>query len=166
MWTVSHKFDPAAVPIADRHYNRRKPGSPQFVPPGRSLVLRSRAALWITSWPFAEFTRHDWAGAWVNSCFRNESDEVASSLIRAAVAATRFEWPEVPALGMVSFIDPRAVRPRMVRSRPTWGHSYFAAGFRHVGYTRRGLWVMQMTADQMPAAAPADGQAVAVRLLA
>lgn len=39
-WQPSHRFDPRSCVIADRHYNRRKIGSNQFVPPGRCLVLR------------------------------------------------------------------------------------------------------------------------------
>lgn len=38
-WRVSDRFDPRALPLADAHYNRRKAGSPQFVPPGRCVVL-------------------------------------------------------------------------------------------------------------------------------
>lgn len=54
IWRESHRFDTASLPLADRHYNRRKVGSPQFVPPGRCIVLRSTCnrALWVTSWPF------------------------------------------------------------------------------------------------------------------
>ena len=36
----SHRADPEVVPLADRHYNRQKIGSPQFAPPGRCLVLK------------------------------------------------------------------------------------------------------------------------------
>lgn len=57
-WTLSHRFDPAAVQIADRHYNRQKVGTPQFVPPGRCMVLLGGPALWVTSWPFPEYTKH------------------------------------------------------------------------------------------------------------
>ena len=71
-WRQSDKFDPAGRVIADRHYNRQKPGTPQFWPPGRTHVLRAPNALWVTSWPFPEYTKHDWAGAWVNSMFRRE----------------------------------------------------------------------------------------------
>src|SRR5690242_7545534 len=51
-WYLSHRADPRAVPLADRHYNRQKPGTPQFVPPGRCLVLLTAdaGALWVTSW--------------------------------------------------------------------------------------------------------------------
>jgi len=115
-------------------------------------VLEAEVALWVTSYPFAEYVRHAWAGAWVNSLFRKECAGLASEYIRDAVAATRDEWPEVPSLGMVSFLDPLEVKPREVRGRPAIGESYFAAGFFHVGYTKGGLWVMQMTPDRMPPA--------------
>lgn len=149
-WAISHKADKRALPLADRHYNRRKPGSPQFVPPGRALVLLTPAAdaLWITSWPFAEYVRHDWAGAWVNSLFRNESAALSSELIRRAVAATRSHWPEVPPLGMVTFVD-----ERKVRHKRDPGRCYRKAGFKLVGRTRKEkLLVFQMLPTEMPAA--------------
>jgi hypothetical protein len=156
-WRLSHRADPAALPVADRHYNRQKPGTPQFVPPGRCFVLVSGNpvnALWVTSWPFAEYVKHEWAGAWVNSCFRKEGDGVASEMIRMAVAHTRARWPDVPDRGIVTFIDPIHVEPRKIRGRATWGHSYFEAGFRHVGYTKAGLWAFQMLPSEMPDATP------------
>lgn len=152
-WLLSHKYDTRALPLADRHYNRRKVGSPQFVPPGRSLVLLTEDAdaLWTTSWPFAEYVRHAWPGAWVNSLFRNESPALASELIRQAVAATRHKWPEVPALGMVSFVD-----ERKVRHKRDPGRCYRKAGFKLVGRTKKEkLLVFQMLEADMPEACPA-----------
>jgi len=32
----------------------------------------------------------------------------------------------------------------MIRGRSTWGQTYIEAGFDHVGYTKGGLWVMQI----------------------
>lgn len=164
-WSLSTRASPTALPIADRHYNRQKPGTSQFVPPGRCLVLLTDAALWVTSWPFTEYTKHEWAGAWMNSCFRKECDGDASEYIREAVAATRafalteptWEGGRVPDLGMVTFIDPKEVKPRMVRGRPTWGYSYMRAGFKHVGYTKAGLWALQLLPADMPAPCPAVG---------
>jgi len=103
LWRLSHRADPFAREIADRHYNRQKGGAPQFAPPGRCLVMTadtsSGPALWITSWPFAAYVKHAWAGAWVCSAFRNEGAGKASDLIRQAVAATRFFYGEAPDLG-------------------------------------------------------------------
>lgn len=58
-WRRSDRADPAALILADRHYSRQKPGTPQFVQPGRCLVLvtEDRTALWVTSWPFAEYVK-------------------------------------------------------------------------------------------------------------
>jgi hypothetical protein len=155
VWTLSHRFDPRALPLADRHYNRRKVGSPQFVPPGRCLVMLAACerALWVTSWPFAEYVRHAWGGAWVNSLFRSENAGVASTLIRQAVAHTRSIW-EPPDLGMVTFVDSKHTPGTMVRGERIHGYSYMKAGFRHVGYTKGGLWAWQLLPADMPAAVP------------
>ena len=152
-WTLSHKFDVRALPLADRHYNRRKVGSPQFVPPGRSVVLVTLCgrAVWVTSWPFAEYVRHAWPGAWVNSLFRNEGAGLSSDLIREAVAVTLSIWPEPPELGMVTFVDADKVR----RKRDP-GRCYRRAGFRHVGFTAGGLWAFQLRPGEMPPARAAD----------
>lgn len=152
-WTLSHRFDPFAVALADRHYNRQKVGTPQFVPPGRCLVLLAGAALWVTSWPFAEYTKHAWAGAWVNSLFRREGgDERASTMIRDGIAASRWYWEEVPALGMVTFVD-----ASKVKHKRDPGRCYLRAGFRHVGETQGGLMAFQMLPSEMPAAEPPHG---------
>jgi hypothetical protein len=153
MWERSHRFDPRALPLADRHYNRRKVGSPQFVPPGSCLVLLTPAAdaLWVTSWPKAEYVRRAWAGAWVNSLFRSESPLRASDLIRAAVAETVAFYGEVPALGMVTFVDRAQVRPTRVRGRDVWGWTYLKAGFEVAGETKGGLLALRLAPDAMPA---------------
>lgn len=158
MWAVSHRFDKAALPLADRHYNRQKPGSPQYVPPGRCICLldESRRALWVTSWPFAQYVKHAWPGAWVNSLFRSESGQLASAMIRSAVSATRMFWTP-PENGIVSFVDPDEVPGVMVRSKRIYGFCYLKAGFTHVGFTKGGLWVWQMLPDKMPPASPAIG---------
>lgn len=145
-WTLSHRADPRALPLADRHYNRQKPGTPQFVPPGRCIVLLTpdADALWVSSWPFAEFVKHAWAGAWVCSCFRNESPHLSSELIREAVAATRYRWP-VPERGMVTFVDPEKTR----RKRDP-GRCYRRAGWQPVGETQGGLVALQILPDAMP----------------
>jgi hypothetical protein len=154
-WALSHRFDPGSLPLADRHYNRRKVGSPQFVPPGRCVVLRSVCdqALWVTSWPFAECVRHAWPGAWVNSLFRNEGAGLSSELIREAIAATLTVWPEPPALGMITFVN-----ADKVRHKRDPGRCYIKAGFRRVGETKGGLIALQLTPQAMPAPSPAVGQ--------
>jgi len=146
-WHLSGRADPAAREIADRHYNRQTVGAPQFVPPGRCLVLVAERAVWVTSWPFADYVKHAWPGAWLCSCFRNEGAVLSSVLIREAVAATRFYWPDVPALGMITFIDTTKTR----RKRDP-GRCYRKAGFCVAGRTAGGLVVLQLLPGNMPAA--------------
>ncbi len=145
-WRWSDRFDPRALPLADAHYNRQKIGSPQFVPPGRCVVLLTAdaGALWVTSWPFPAYVRHAWPGAWINSCFRREIGPLASDLIAAAVAMTRAKW-EPPALGIVSFVD--AAKTKHKRDP---GRCYRKAGWNHVGFTKSGLWAFQQLPHEMP----------------
>jgi hypothetical protein len=152
LWTLSHRADPRCVELADRHYSRQKIGSKQFVPPGRCFVLYFRdkvgAACWVTSWPFAEYVNHQWAGAWTNSFFRNESGILSSYLIRQAIAATRWNWPEVPDLGLVTFID-----TKKVKKKRDFGRCYRKAGFKEVGYTKTlKLLALQLLPSEMPEA--------------
>ncbi len=153
MWALSHRGSPSAAAMADRHYNRQSIGSAQFVPPGRCVVLLSRCgkAVWVTSWPYAEFTKHEWAGAWVNSLFRNEGAGLSSTLIRAAIAATRAIW-EPPDLGIVTFVD-----PTKVRKKRDPGRCYIRAGFKRCGHTKSGLLAFKMLPDAMPEALPPSG---------
>lgn len=149
-WRLSWRADPVAGAMADRHYSRQTHGSPQFVPPGRSLVLRTPSALWVTSWPV--FAMHAWAGAWVCSLFRNEGAELSSALIVAAVAASRWRWPDTPHGGMVTFVDPMRVR----RKRDP-GRCFRRAGFSPVGYTQSGLLALQLLPEDMPDPLPPMG---------
>jgi hypothetical protein len=151
-WSISHRADPRAVAIADRHYNRQHPGTPQFVPPGRCVVLVMAGACWVTSWPYPEYVKHRWAGAWVNSLFRKEVPGRASEYIRAAVAATRYLWPAVPDLGLITFVD-----GSKVRHKRDPGRSYLKAGFVRDGETAGGLLAFRLTVDRMPPAAPPLG---------
>lgn len=148
-WQISHRADPAARELADRHYNRQSVGADQFVPPGRCVVLViPKVAFWVTSWPFAEYVKHAWAGAWVCSAFRNERPDLhlSSTLITSAISATRSFW-EPPELGMVTFVN-----SDKVRKKRDWGRCYRKAGFRHVGETAGGLIALQLLPDQMPPA--------------
>ena len=155
-WQLSHRFDPRALPLADRHYSRRKPGSPQFVPPGRCFVLLTPVAdaLWVTSWPFADYVRHRWGGAWVCSLFRNEGPALSSDLVREACAATVAHWGPPPPLGMVTFVD-----RRKVRAKRHFGLCFRAAGFEEDGYTQKDrLLALRLTPESFPAPVPCIGE--------
>ena len=157
IWRESWRCDPRARALADRHYNRQSVGAADFVPPGRCLVLYADTAegqaFWVTSWPFAEYVKHEWAGAWICSAFRNEGAALSSSLISEAVAATRWKWPDVPPLGMITFVDRSKVR----RKRDP-GRCYRRAGFEVCGETKGGLLALQLSPERMPAAEPPTQQ--------
>jgi hypothetical protein len=106
-----------------------------------------RDALWVTSWPFAEYVRHAWPGAWVCSLFRNEGPLLSSDLIREAVAATRAVFGEPPELGMVTFVNAAKVR----RKRDP-GRCYLRAGWHVIGKTAGGLVALRLLPSEMPAA--------------
>lgn len=156
-WFRSWRADPRARPLADRHYNRQKVGSPQFVPPGRCVVYLTEdaGAVWVTSWPIARYVKHAWAGAMVNSLFRREVGPLASDLIVAACAATRAHWPDLPPLGIISFVDPAKTR----RKRDP-GRCYRRAGWTHVGHTAAGLLAFQLRPEDFPQAEPAHDRSL------
>jgi hypothetical protein len=163
VWMRSYRTDPLVKPLADCHYNRQNPDSANFAPPGRTLVLRTSAcdAFWITSWPYARYVRHHWAGAFVCSAFRNESTLLSSWLIREALACTVWKWGQIPTLGMVTFID-----PRKVKKKRDFGRCFLRAGFRRArcrihqeiqdgcaschGRTKSGLIALQIDPEEFP----------------
>ena len=151
-WCRSHRADPVTARLADRHYNRRKIGAPQFAPPGSCCVFLTDCArgFWITSAPFAEFVKHAWPGAWVCSAFRSEGSGRASELIRQALAATLAHYGEPPALGMITMINQKMVKPTKVRGQLVWGWTWRKAGFKEIGKTKSGLLVFQLLPTNMP----------------
>lgn len=156
-WVYSHRADPEVRLLADRHYNRQKPGSPQFVNAASCVVFKSGVddvdAFWVTTWPYASFVKHAWPGAWICSAFRNESEILSSELIWAAVAATRAHYGEPPPQGMVTFVD-----AAQVRHKRDPGRCYVRAGFTRLKETTGGgLVVLQMLPAAMPAAESARG---------
>lgn len=110
------------------------------------MLVIPGVAFWVTSWPFAEYVKHAWAGAWVCSAFRNERPDLyrSSDLIVDAIAATRSYW-NPPTLGMITFVD----RIKTRRKRDP-GRCYRRAGFKHVGETEGGLVALQLLPDAMP----------------
>lgn len=151
-WHLSNRSDPRAVQIFDRHYSRQSPGAKNVAPPGSCLVFLTEEAdaLWVGSRPFAEYVRHDWAGAWMCNAFRNEAQDkyLSSALVTEAIAVMRHFW-EPPPLGMVTFID-----VGKTRKKRDPGRCFRKAGFNHVGYTKGGLVALQMLPEEMPEPAP------------
>lgn len=156
IWRPSHRADPIGCALADRHYSRQKPGSPQFMPPGSCRVLRANnnKGVFGLSFPDPRYVKHQWAGAWICSIFRNESaGPLASDMIQEALAIFQTPWGygPPPALGCVTFVDPKKVRGVLVRGERVKGFCFMKAGFRLVGETkRRGLQAWQLLPHDMP----------------
>lgn len=83
MWTRSSSgaFDKQGRELADRHYSRRKVGSPQFMPPGQRFVLIAPGAVW--GWwrphPSSGIKAMNKLDGWTCAIFRNEGP-IKSSL--------------------------------------------------------------------------------------
>lgn len=157
IWEESWRSDPRARAIADRHYSRQTVGAIGFVPPGRCLVLYAEtetgSAYWVTSWPFGEYVKHRWPGAWICSAFRNEGAGLGVQMILDAVACTRWRYGEPPELGMITFVDSEKVEPTMVRGEPVYGWTFIMAGFVPDGWTEGGLYALRLWPQDMPEAA-------------
>lgn len=135
-WKLSGRNDSRARTLADRHYSRQTPGAFEFCPPGNNIVLLALNddALWVSHRPDPKAhlrqPRMDGFQYWDNPYFRNESDHLASEMIREAVAVTLQLWQdELPPDGFHSFVDPKKVRPTMRRGRPVYGYCFDRAGF-------------------------------------
>jgi hypothetical protein len=87
-WVVSHKADRDGALLADGHYSRRTPGSPQFMPPGETLVLvtAQRDAVW--GWwrphPRSGIAAMNGLDGWTCSIFRNTGPLLSSALVLEA----------------------------------------------------------------------------------
>lgn len=155
IWHLSHRADPRACRLADRHYSRQKPGTPQFVRAGYNVVLISpdETALWVSV--FQTFVKHAWPGAWECTLFRNESRaHLSSDLIRQALAATRAIWGDPPPAGMITTVD-----ADKVKKKRDPGRCFVRAGFRLVGETGSGKLVFLIAPEAFPAACAPIGHA-------
>ena len=87
-WAIVKKFDPRAAALADGHYSRRKVGSPQFMPPGQTLVLLSSDERAVFGWwrphPTSGIRAMNGLDGWTCTIFRNTGPELSSRLILAA----------------------------------------------------------------------------------
>ena len=136
-WTVTYKADTRAVALADRHYTRQTPGSPQFTRPGRNLVLLSPSAdaVWVT-W---SGIRDDGWDAWECTIFRNEGPYLSSHLIVLALGITRHIWGDPPQDGFITYVGPHLK-----------GGCFHAAGFHKAGQSKSGKPLLQLARNRMP----------------
>jgi hypothetical protein len=85
-WTETTKFDVVGARLADGHYSRRTVGSPQFMPPGQTLVLVREDAVfgWWRPHPDSGIKAMNGFDGWTCSIFRNTGPVRSSALILEA----------------------------------------------------------------------------------
>lgn len=152
LWQQVHHRDRRAVEMADRHYSRQKPGTPEFTRPGHKIVLLhflpdgTPAALWASQRPSPDsgIKRADGLNAWDCSVFRVEHRTVpASELIGEAVCITRYFWGDLmPADGFVTTVNPHKVQTIKRRGKTVHGFSFQKAGWQELKITKTRKLVM------------------------
>ena len=79
---VTNRFDSECAVLADRHYSRRTVGDRQFMPPGRTLVIRNHEGTLVFGWNWQfEEKRADGEFGYCCSIFRNKSGRKSSEVI-------------------------------------------------------------------------------------
>lgn len=119
MWIVpeSGKFDKGGAQLADKHYSRRKVGSPQFMPPGQTLILvtEPRDALfgWWRPHPRSGLISMSGLDGWTCSIFRNTSQLRSSGLVLVAeqeLVARELDLGPCGKDGLLTYVWDRKVR--------------------------------------------------------
>jgi hypothetical protein len=183
-WTLTKDGDPRGRVLADRHYSRIKPGAKLFVHPARKLVLIRRAdqlvreytpwgyyegadAVWATTWPFAEYVLHRWAGPFP---YTGDAKTLQTRYVerfnkktkqKEVVSETPGTWCNALFRNESGVLSSALIRQAVAATRAEWGEpppfgmvtmvwshevrekrdvgrAYLAAGFTHVGRTKVG----------------------------
>lgn len=129
-WTRVKKTDRRACALADRHYSRRKVGSPQFMPPGQTIVLYAGEAPddavfgWWRPDPASGIKAMNGLDGWTCTIFRNESPVLSSTLVLAAEPAMAEFGYNIGPDGMLTYVWDKKVQS----SNP--GFCFKMAGWR------------------------------------
>lgn len=140
-WIEVKDGDDTLRAIFDQHYSRRHYADgrkPKLViGPGQKLPLVRHDAAAIFAW---RKHKSDDGQTGVNcAIFRNDGVEVASDLIREAMAIAWKRWPRTR---FYTYVDPRKVTPTMFRGYPVWGWCFYKAGWKFVKVGKGGKHVL------------------------
>jgi hypothetical protein len=135
-WRRVKKADARAVWHADRHYSRQKVGTPQFMPPGQTIVLLSLDELAVFGWHRPHPTSglkamHGYDG-WTCTIFRNESPVLSSLLILDAERAIAEFGHDIGPDGLLTYVWDSKV------SSPNPGYCFKRAGWSRIGRSTDG----------------------------
>lgn len=128
-WERVTKFDVRGCALADRHYSRRKVGSPQFMPPGQTIVLLADNAVW--GWwrphPDSGLVAMNKLDGWTCTIFRNEGRLLSSELVLDAELAIAEAGYDCGPDGFLTYVWDKKVRS----SNP--GYCFKQAGWKVKG---------------------------------
>jgi hypothetical protein len=126
IWTLSHKYDRHGAKLADGHYSRRKVGSPQFMPPGETVVLVSPGAVfgWWRPHPRSGLRAMNGHDGWTCTIFRRISGPLASEMILEAELA--LEGRTCGPSGLLTYVAEKKILS------PNPGYCFLHAGYRRI----------------------------------
>lgn len=116
------KFDGEMAMFYDGHYSRQKMGSPQFMPPGETIVLRDAQGLILFGWLKQRY-RDDGQQGICCSVFRNFSRRRSSEVIREAEGWAYERWGRSR---LFTYVNPAKIRS------PNPGYCFKMAGWKFV----------------------------------
>lgn len=130
-WVIVTKADARARVLADGHYSRRSPGSPQFMPPGETLVLLSPCGTQVFGWwrphPRSGIQAMNGLDGWTCSIYRRTGGQRASDAILAAERCLAASGKGCGPSGLLTYVFDRKV------SSPNPGYCFKAAGYHVAG---------------------------------
>lgn len=136
LWQRVTKFDKHACALADRHYSRRKIGSPQFMPPGQTVVLLTPEKDALFGWwrpdPSSGIVAMNKLDGWTCTIFRNESPLQSSVLILDAEIAWLKSGYDCGPSGFITYVWDKKIRS----VNP--GYCFKLAGYRCTGRSADG----------------------------
>lgn len=143
VWRQVPKAQPRLVALADRHYTRQKPGTPQFCRPGvnLALLLSDGTAGWVVWRPIPQLGRMDGLEAWECTFFRNEGAQTSSALIREATDLTYRAWGWPPRDGLITAVGIEQTAHRRSKKHPP-GWCFICAGWRPLRERDGKAWLL------------------------
>lgn len=129
-WMAVGKFTPVGARLADGHYSRRTVGSPQFMPPGQTLVLVTLDERAVFGWwrphPRSGIVAMNKLDGWTCTIFRNIGAGLSSDLILAAETELMARYDCGPD-GLLTYAWDRKV------ASPNPGYCFKRAGWKAIG---------------------------------
>jgi hypothetical protein len=134
-WLPVPKFSPAGARLADGHYSRRTVGSPQFMPPGQTLVLLTPDETAVFGWwrphPTSGIVAMNGLDGWTCTIFRNTGPARSSDLILAAERELLARYDCGPD-GLLTYVWDARVQS----ANP--GYCFKVAGWKRIGRSADG----------------------------